>query len=136
MKNLNFNTKEEAYKWLNRNNKIEPVKNILPAPIPNAFKDRYKNTWEREYASYLEQLKHLHQICWWAYEAWGFRLADDTFIYPDFAVCYPDHIEIHDTKGELKAQWWAKFKVLKELFPMFKYATVKKISGEWVVKYV
>jgi len=109
---------------------------LLPGPVPGAFQDRYKNSWERKYATYLDQLKHLHEIQWWAYEAWGFRLADNTFIYPDFAICYPDHIEIHDTKGELKAQWWAKFKILKELYPMFMYATVKKIKSEWEVKYI
>ncbi len=132
-------SEEEAKRRLGKNY-VPPVKkekpHALPGPVSDAFVDRFKNQWERDYASYLEQLRLLHQIEWWAYESWGFRLADNTYIYPDFAICFPDHIEIHDTKGELKAQWWAKFKILKELFPMFRYATVKKVSGEWVVKYV
>ena len=134
MRSLHFNSESELNQFLNRNKKTEIIKKTLP--VPGAFEDRYKNKWEREYASYLDQLKHLHQINWWAYEPWTFRLADNTHIKPDFVIAYPDCIEIHDTKGFKRPQWWAKFKILKDICPIFKYATVKKISGEWVVSYV
>ena len=113
---------------------VQHIMSRQPGPIE--VKDRYKNKWEREYASYLDQLKHLKEILWWEYEFWGFRLADNTFIYPDFAIAYPDRFEIHDTKGHLRPQWWVKFKTLKERNPYLRFATVKKIKGLWEVKYL
>ena len=110
------------------------IREISPQPINPP--DRYKNKWERDYASYLEQRRHLREILWWGYECWGFRLADSTFIYPDFPVITMEHFEIHDTKGYLRPGWWAKFKVLKEMYPYMRFATVKKIKGLWEVKYL
>lgn len=119
-----------------QNPDIAELEQRQPIPRPLQIKDRFKNKWERDYASYLEQLRHLRKIVWWGYECWGFRLADKTFIYPDFPIAYPTHFEIHDTKGHRRPQWWAKFKMLKELYPVFRFATVKKEKGRWEVKYI
>lgn len=131
---LRFKDEAEAKAFFNRN--AQPKKKSQPFPGPVEFKDPYKNNTEREYASYLDALKHMKEIVWWAYEAWGFRIADNTFIYPDFAIAYKTHIEIHDTKGHVRPQWWVKFKTLKEICPIFRYATVKKEKGEWKKYYL
>jgi hypothetical protein len=110
--------------------------NTLPSPVFDAFKDPYKNDTERSYASYLEQLRHMKVIKAWHYEPWKINLAPRTDIIPDWLLVYDTHFEIHDTKGHLRPQWWAKFKVCKKLFPYFKYAIVKKIKAEWIVEYV
>ncbi len=105
-------------------------------PPPIEVKDRYKNDWERQYASYLEQLRHLKQILWWGYECWGFRLADNTFHYPDFPIVTPTHFEIHDVKGRKRETWLVKVKTCKDLYPWIKWAYVKKEKGNWVVRYI
>lgn len=110
--------------------------NTFPAPIPESFKDPYKNDLERSYASYLEQLRHLHVVRAWHYEPWKINLAPRTDIIPDWLLVYDDHFEIHDTKGHVRPQWWVKFKICKELFPYFKYAIVKREKGEWQIAYI
>ena len=105
-------------------------------PAPIEIKDRFKNDWEREYASYLEQLRHLKEIIWWGYECWGFRLADNTFHYPDFPIATSTHFEIHDVKGQKREAWLIKVKTCKELYPFFKWAYTKKEGGVWSVHYI
>ena len=83
-------------------------------------------------------LLHLKELLWYGYECWGFRLADNTFLYPDFPIAFanPPRIEIHDTKGWLREDAHIKTKIAAEMYPVFKWAYVKKIKGDWVTRYV
>ena len=64
-----------------------------------------------------------------------FRLADNTFYTPDFALMRPDgQIEIHEVKGFWQDDARVKIKVASEMYP-FKFIAVqakaKKDGGGW-----
>jgi len=115
---------------------VEEEQPVPALPGPLDVGDRYRNDWEREYASYLEQLKHLREILSWDYENVGLRIAGNTFHYPDFFIAYSGHFEFHDVKGQKREAWWIKVKACKERYPYFKYAYTKKIKGAWEVTYI
>jgi hypothetical protein len=127
-------SEEEAKRRLGKNY-VPPVKkekpHALPGPVSDAFVDRFKNQWERDYASYLEQLRHLHQIEWWAYECINLRLADNTYYRPDFLVVTENEIQIHEVKGRMRNEGLVKFKIAMNCYPFFRFKMVKKINGTW-----
>jgi hypothetical protein len=106
----------------------------LPQPIIKT--DRYDNKWERDYAQYLNQLRHLHEILFWNYHDFGFRLAGGCFFYPDFFITCPDHFEVHDVKGFMRDDAHVKLKMGKELWPYFRWAYTRKIKGRWEIFYI
>lgn len=101
------------------------------------------NRGEEKYAAELESRLRSGQIRWYAFEALKVRLADNTYITPDFAVIADDSfIEFHDVKGRKGDGYWCeedakiKLKVLAETFP----ARVKIVwpdkSGVWKVEVI
>lgn len=67
-----------------------------------------------------------------------FRLADNTFYTPDFAVMMPDgQIEIHEVKGYWQDDARAKIKIAADMYP-FKFIALKvrpkKDGGGWSVE--
>lgn len=101
------------------------------------------NKTEHAYASNLDSQKMAGKILWWKFEGIKFRLADNTFYTPDFAVMMPDgQIEIHETKGSLsfiQDDAKVKIKVAAELYP-FKFKIIapvaKKYGGGWEIREV
>jgi len=84
------------------------------------------NKTEREYANELEKLKLAGEIVWYKFEGIKFRLADNTFYTPDFAVMRATGImEIHEVKGFWMDDARVKIKVAAEMYP-FKFIAVKK----------
>lgn len=97
------------------------------------------NKLETRYANYLEVLRHSGDILWWAFEGIKFKLADNTFYTPDFAVMLPSgEIEIHETKGHWREDARVKIKVAASKFP-FKFVGVQKEpaskGGAWKFEY-
>ncbi len=69
---------------------------------------REMNHTEQKYAQHLAQRLMVGEIRWWEFEAWKFRLADNTYYTPDFIVVLNDlKIEAH----EIKAYWKSAGKV-------------------------
>jgi hypothetical protein len=96
------------------------------------------NKTESAYADYLENLKHSNKILWYKFEGIKFRLADNAFYSPDFAVMMPDGmIEIHEVKGYWMDDAKVKIKVASELYP-FKFIAIKakpkKQGGGWSIE--
>lgn len=107
----------------------------------------------RTEASFAERLK-IEQLTgtvqWWAFESMKFRLADNTFYTPDFAVLYADGmLRLIDTKGTTKKggkykpfveeDAKIKAKLAAEIFPIsfaLAYRLPKKAGGEWVIEEV
>jgi len=107
----------------------------------------------RTEASFAERLK-IEQlsgsVLWWAFEAMKFRLADNTFYTPDFAVLYSDGmLRLIDTKGTTKKDGKykpfveedaaIKMKICAETFPIsfaVAFRLPKSSGGEWVIKEV
>lgn len=96
------------------------------------------NKTEQAYAIYLQQLLAVGGIQWFKFEGLKFRLADNTFYTPDFALMKPDgQIEIHEVKGYWQDDARAKIKIAADMYP-FKFIAVKsrakKDGGGWAVE--
>jgi hypothetical protein len=91
------------------------------------------NSWERDYASHLENEKHAGRVEWYAYEGIKLRLADRTHYTPDFAVLLADgQLEMHEVKGFWQDDARVKIKVAAEQYPIaFVAITRKRVSDPW-----
>lgn len=93
------------------------------------------NKTEAEYASFLELRKHAGEIVWWKFEGLKFRLADNTFYTPDFAVMTAQsELEAHEVKGFWQDDARAKIKIAADLYPLRFIAFTKKAKkdgGGW-----
>jgi hypothetical protein len=96
------------------------------------------NKTEAAYSQFLETEKHLGSVIWYRFEGMKFRLADNTFYTPDFAVMLSSgEVEIHEVKGFWEDDAKVKIKVAADLYP-FKFKAVKKKAqkhgGGWEVQ--
>lgn len=110
-------------------------KNIL---AQGRLKSGQMNKTEAAYAQYLEALKQAGEIQWYGFEAWKFRLADNTFYTPDFMVLPKTGlIEAHEVKGYWMDDARVKIKVATAQHPV-KFIAVKartkKDGGGWEVE--
>jgi hypothetical protein len=97
-----------------------------------------RNKTEAAYEQHLQLRLRAGDILWFKFEALKFRLADNTFLTPDFALMTSEgFIEIHDTKPSLtfiQDDAKVKMKVAAEGFPFrFFYVVPKKKrdGGGW-----
>lgn len=90
------------------------------------------NKLESAYASHLEGLRKAGIIQEWQYEPMALRLAERCTYTPDFAVVYPDHIELHECKGFWRDDARVKWKTAAERFWWMKFVAVQKVKNEWV----
>lgn len=94
------------------------------------------NKTEQQYAEHLEYLKSRGDVLWYRFEGIKLRLADKTFLTPDFAVMKRDGvIELHDVKGGyIFEDAKVKLKVAADQYP-FEFVIVKKDrSGIWALQ--
>lgn len=93
------------------------------------------NKTEAGYAAHLESLRQAGKVVWYKFEGWKFRLADNTFYTPDFAVMSTDgYLEAHEIKGYWQDDAKVKIKVAASLYPVrfiAVYARTKKEGGGW-----
>jgi hypothetical protein len=108
------------------------------------------NRTEQSFANKLQQDEAAGIIQWYAFEAMKFRLADNTFYTPDFAVLYHDgSLWLIDTKGTTKKDGKykpfveedakIKAKLAAEIFPIsfaLAYRLPQKEGGQWVIEEV
>ena len=98
---------------------------------PNALKRMYAlgrmksgemNKTEKAYAEHLERLRIGGDVVWYKFEGLKFRLADNTFYTPDFAVMKATgELEIHEVKGSsyiFQDDAKVKVKVASEMYPL------------------
>lgn len=93
------------------------------------------NKTEAAYSEHLKMLQYTGSILWFKFEGLKFRLADNTFYTPDFAVMTRiGEMEIHEVKGYWEDDAKVKIKVASSLYP-FKFLAVKaktkKEGGGW-----
>jgi hypothetical protein len=89
------------------------------------------NKTESAYASELEMRRRVGEIQWYLFEGIKLRLADKTFLTPDFVVMNDkSEIEIHEVKGFWQDDARVKIKVAADRFP-FKFIAIKKVKGGW-----
>lgn len=93
------------------------------------------NKTEAAYAQTLQIRKYAGEIAWYRFEGIKFRLADNTFYTPDFAVMLADGaMECHEVKGFWQDDARAKIKIAADQYP-FRFVAVrakaKKDGGGW-----
>lgn len=92
------------------------------------------NNTEAAYASDLELLKRNGDVLWYRFEGLKFRLADNTFYTPDFAVMVKDgSLEAHEVKGFWTDDARVKIKVAAEMYPI-RFVAIKRVRGAWEVE--
>ena len=83
-------------------------------------------------------LKTAGDIVWFKFEGMKFRLADNTFYTPDFAVMLEDgQLQAHEVKGHWEDDARVKIKVAAALYPIQFIAVqklAKKNGGGWVTE--
>lgn len=96
------------------------------------------NKTEALYAAHLEMRKHTGDVAWFKFEGLKFRLADNTFYTPDFAVLLSSgELEAHEVKGHWQDDARAKIKIAADMYPLRFIAIkakAKKESGGWAVE--
>lgn len=96
------------------------------------------NATERRYAAHLEQRRHVGEIAWFRFEGMKFRLADNTFYTPDFAVMLATgELECHEVKGHWQDDARVKVKVVADQYPLrfiAVTANTQKSGGGWAVE--
>ncbi|MDO8033600.1 DUF1064 domain-containing protein [Janthinobacterium sp. SUN128] len=96
------------------------------------------NQTEAAYARTLELGKAAGEVAWYKFEGLKFRLADNTFYTPDFAVQLADGaLEAHEVKGHWQDDARVKIKIAADMYPMRFFAIQalpKKAGGGWKVE--
>ena len=118
------------------------VKQSLTTQRPQYALGRMKtgemNKTEAEYNAHLEALKTAGDIVWFKFEGMKFRLADNTFYTPDFAVMLVSgQLQAHEVKGHWEDDARVKIKVAASLYPIEFIAVkkrAKKDGGGWVTE--
>lgn len=96
------------------------------------------NKTEAAYAATLDQRRNAGEVAWYKFEGLKFRLADNTFYTPDFAVMLADGaLEAHEVKGRWQDDARAKIKIAADMYPM-RFVAVrvkpKKDGGGWALE--
>lgn len=98
------------------------------------------NKTEAAYQAHLELRKHAGEVAWFGFHCFKLKLADSTWLEPDFLVMLADGtLQVHDTKGFMAEKAWVKLKVAAELFPIQVWTAkvrAKKDGGGWLVERV
>lgn len=96
------------------------------------------NKTETAYRDHLEVQRAAGLIIWYKFEGIKFRLADNTFYTPDFAVLVADgRLQAHEVKGYWEDDARVKIKVAADLYPIEFIAVkvrAKKDGGGWAVE--
>ena len=89
------------------------------------------NKTEQAYAERLDLLRRGGEIRSWRFEGIKLRLAEKTFLTPDFYVVTHDQMELHEVKGGfVEDDAVVKIKVAAEMYPEFAFKMIfAKIRG-------
>lgn len=90
------------------------------------------NKLEARYAAYLTEEQRQGRIDWFAFEAIKLKLADKTYLTPDFLVMDSSGLlECHEAKGFWEDDARVKIKCAAVKFP-FRFLAVQWRGGCWV----
>ena len=85
-------------------------------------------------AAYDLFLRLREDVVWHKFEGLKFRLADNTFYTPDFAVMLSDGtLEAHEVKGFWQDDARVKIKVAADMYPI-RFIAIKAVKGDWQVE--
>lgn len=96
------------------------------------------NGTETAYSEVLRTRQICGEIAWYMFEGIKLRLADNTFLTPDFFVMLADGtFEAHEVKGHWEDDARVKIKVAAALYPIRFIAmkpNPKRAGGGWVME--
>ena len=117
---------------LNNNSDLrQPANNKVKIQALGRLKTGEMNKTEQAYRDLLELRKRAGEVLWYKFEGLKFRLADNTFYTPDFAVMLSNgQIELHEVKGHWQDDARVKIKIAADLYP-FQFIAVKKNGKGW-----
>jgi hypothetical protein len=96
------------------------------------------NRTEAAYDQHLELRQRAGEIAWRRFEGIKLRLADNTFLTPDFAVMLTSgELELHEVKGFWEDDARAKMKIAASMYPIRLIAVtraLKRDGGGWAVE--
>jgi hypothetical protein len=96
------------------------------------------NRTEAAYDQHLELRQRAGEIAWRRFEGIKLRLADNTFLTPDFAVMLTSgELELHEVKGFWEDDARAKMKIAASMYPIRLIAVtraLKRAGGGWAVE--
>lgn len=97
------------------------------------------NKTEAAYAATLELRRATGEVLWFKFEGLKFRLADNTFYTPDFAVMLASGaLEAHEVKGFWQDDARAKIKIAADMYPLQFIAVQvvpKSAGGGWKIEH-
>lgn len=118
-----------------------------PGIARGQLRERAMNRNETDYAGELERARARGEIQWWAFEALKLRLADNTYLTPDFVVLgVGSELELHEVKGAKRKRTATgpvvtyfceedakvKLKAAAEHFPFLFRVVFKSGNGLWL----
>lgn len=110
-----------------------------PVVAQGKLKPRKMNKTEARFETeFLKPRLHTHEILWYDFECWSFRIGDDCRYFPDFPAMLSDgEIVLFEVKGFMQDDALVKLKAVSERYP-FKIKVVtampaKEGSG-WAIK--
>ena len=97
------------------------------------------NKTEAAYDLVLKARYQAGEVMWYKFEGMKFRLADNTFYTPDFAVMLADgQLQMHEVKGFWQEDGRVKIKVAADMYP-YAFIALKKIAknkgGGWAKEF-
>lgn len=103
--------------------------NFKAGPAKDLGKTRFRSSWERNYARYLNWCVGMGMYASWKFEPktfWFEGIKRGTVSYlPDFEVTLPDgSIEYHEVKGWMDAKSRTKLKRMAKYFPEVKLVLI------------
>lgn len=125
--NLNCMRCEMARKW--------PAVGRKPQNPRLGHRAGEMNKLEAKYADFLETRKQAGEIISWRFEEIKFRLADKTWLLPDFQIMLSDgSIEYHETKGFMQEDANVKLKAVADKYREYRWILVRWDSKkkEWL----
>lgn len=112
----------------------KPQKTAKKQRIP-AKNSKGQNKLEASYADHLQLLVMAKVIKGFEFEPDKLKLAWTTTYTPDFKVFnFDGSIEYHEVKGFWRDDARVKLKVAAHQYPQFKFRSVEKKGGAWVIK--
>lgn len=90
-----------------------------------------QNKTEAAYDAHLKSRLLAGEVAWYKFEGLKFRLADNTFYTPDFAVMLANgQLQCHEVKGFWVDDARVKIKTAADIYPL-QFIAVKKVKGGW-----
>jgi hypothetical protein len=129
MKGLRFTEDQLAAMQKRNQDQIKKPSAMEKMQALGRLKSGQMNKTEMAYEAHLFTRKVAGEVLWYKFEGMKFRLADNTFYSPDFAVMLANgQLEQHEVKGYMMEDANLKLKFASEIYP-FKFIIVKKIKG-------